>query len=68
MRTFPELKDVSFNLKKIQDTFQGWDSFSHMELVANIEKEFEVSLEMDEIVSARSAHDFVSMIKKKVKL
>lgn len=68
LKVFPEVKEGNFDLKKTQDTFQGWDSFSHMELVANLEKEFEISLEMDEIVSARSAHDFVGIIKKKVKL
>ena len=68
LKIFPEVKEENFDLKRTQDTFQGWDSFSHMEIVANLEKEFGISLEMDEIISARSAHDFVNMIKKKVKL
>lgn len=60
-----ELKGNSFNFKKTQDSFQNWDSFSHMELVAEIENEFGVNLEMDEIISIRSPQDFVNLIKRK---
>jgi len=60
-----ELKKSSFDFKKTQDSFQNWDSFSHMELVAEIENEFGVNLEMDEIVSIRSPQDFVNLIKNK---
>lgn len=60
-----ELKDKAFDFKKTQNKFQNWDSFSHMELVSEIEKEFDVNLEMDEIISIRSPQDFVNLIKHK---
>ncbi len=63
-----ELKGGSFNFDRKQDKFQNWDSFSHMELVAEIENEFGVNLEMEEIISIRSPQDFVDLIKRKKKL
>ena len=68
LKIFPsELKKDSFNLKKTQDSFQNWDSFSHMELVAEIENEFGINLEMEEIIPIRSPQDFVNLIKRKKK-
>lgn len=63
-----ELKDNSFSFKKTQDKFQNWDSFSHMELVTEIENEFDLNLEMEEIVSTRSPQDFVNLVKRKINL
>jgi acyl carrier protein len=62
-----ELKSGSFDFKKTQDKFQNWDSFSHMELVSEMENEFGVNLEMEEIISIRSPQDFVNLIKRKTK-
>lgn len=63
-----ELKESSFSFKKTQDKFQNWDSFSHMELVAEIENQFGVNLEMEEIISIRSPQDFVNLINRKNKI
>jgi len=60
-----ELKESAFKFNKKQDTFQGWDSFSHMELVAEMENQFGISLDMEEIISIRSPQDFVDLIKRK---
>ncbi len=69
LKTFAsELGGRSFDFNRKQDKFQNWDSFSHMELVANIEKEFDINLEMEEIISVRSPRDFVNLVKRKKKL
>lgn len=62
-----ELKEKPFDFKKAQDKFQNWDSFSHMELVAEIENEFGISLNMDEVISVRSPQDFVNLVTSKRK-
>jgi len=68
IKTFSsELREESFDFNKKQDTFQNWDSFSHMELVANIENKLDINLEMEEIISVRSPRDFVNLIKHKKK-
>lgn len=65
LRIFPELSAASFDFAKSQDQFERWDSFSHMELVAAIEKEGAVTLAMEEIVAVRTPQDFVDLVKKK---
>lgn len=68
IKIFPsEFKGKTFNFKKTQDKFQNWDSFSHMELVAEVENELGVSLSMDEVVSIRCPQDFVDIVKRKQK-
>lgn len=65
LKTFPELSAGAFDFAKPQEQFERWDSFSHMELVAAIEKEVAVTLEMEEIVAVRTPQDFVDLVKKK---
>lgn len=59
-----DYKKFEFDLK--QDQFEGWDSFSHMALVSKVEEEFNINLEMDEIVELDSPRKFVQLINKKL--
>jgi acyl carrier protein len=44
----------------------GWDSFSHMTLVMQVEEEFGVSFETAEIGKLCNVGDLVAMVRKKV--
>ena len=55
--------EFSFNFKKQDIT--SWDSLKHMELISSIEKEFQVNLEMLEIVQMRSIPDIINILKNK---
>ena len=55
--------EFSFNLTKQDIT--NWDSLKHMELITTIEKEFQVNLEMLEIVRMQSIPDIIDILKNK---
>ncbi len=44
-----KIEEVNDNLK--YQEIEAWDSLSHLNLVAQLEEEFEVELDMDEITS-----------------
>ena len=49
-----------------QVTCEKWDSMAHLNLVIELESEFEVSLEPEEIGEMQSYKDIVSVLKRKV--
>lgn len=64
------LKDL-FELETIdetcsQATCEKWDSMMHLNLVVELESEFGVSLEPDEIGQMQSFNDIVKVLKKKL--
>lgn len=65
LRIFPDIAPDSFDFAKTQDQFPRWDSFSHMELVAAVEQEYGISLDMSEVVAIRTPQDFVDIVRKK---
>ena len=65
LRIFPELTSDTFDFTRTQDQFEQWDSFSHMQLVAAVEQDHGVTLQMEEIVAIRTPQDFVELVKKK---
>ena len=62
---FPELKDVDFDIARKQDSFENWDSFSHLELITKIEQNFNITLETEEVVDLDTPQKVVDLIKKK---
>ena len=44
----------------------SWDSFGQMELVMKIEKEFDITLEYDEIFSIVSTQTLIEVVEKKL--
>ena len=64
--TFPNLKEEDFGFDKTAEDFEEWDSLSHMTLVSELEKEFGVSMEIDEISEMDSVRNVVEVLKKKL--
>jgi acyl carrier protein len=63
--TFPELQSQELNVEKVQDEFENWDSFSHLELVEKVEQKFGVKFEFDEIVELNSPRKFIQLVMNK---
>ena len=64
------LKDL-FELDTVDETCsqencEKWDSMMHLNLVVELESEFGVSLEPDEIASMQSYKDVVKILKEKL--
>lgn len=64
--TFPELKEQTLNLEKTQNEFENWDSFSHLELVEKVERQFAFKFDYDEIVELNSPQKCIDLILKKI--
>lgn len=54
--------DVSFS----QETCEKWDSMSQLNLIVELESEFDVSLEPDEIDRIKTFEDIISVLKQKL--
>jgi len=55
-----------FHFGMTSEHIRDWDSLSHMNLVSGLEKEFNVSLDIDEISDMDSVQKAVDIIKKKL--
>lgn len=55
-----------FGIDKTHEDFENWDSLSHMNLVAELEQEFGVSMEVDEISEMDSVKNVLEVLKKKL--
>lgn len=65
LASLPDLKPEEFSLTKRQQEYESWDSFAHMQLIAEVEKEFGVTLGVDEVVGIQSAQDILEVLKAK---
>lgn len=64
VKIFPEIVD-DFDLNRDQSDYENWDSFTHVNLVSEIEDQFSIELETDEIISISSAKSVLELINKK---
>lgn len=60
-----ELDNVDVNIS--QDNCEKWDSMNHLNLVLELESEFEVSFEPEEIAEMRDADAIVRIIGLKIR-
>ncbi|MDC0606052.1 acyl carrier protein [Flavobacteriaceae bacterium] len=61
---------VTFELEEVQaDISQNncikWDSLNHLNLILEIESEFDISFDPEEIGNIKSASDILSLLKKR---
>jgi acyl carrier protein len=64
VKIFPEISN-DFDLNRDQSDYENWDSFTHVNLVSEIEDQFSIELETDEIISISSAKSVLELINKK---
>ena len=58
-----ELEDIDNNVS--QDNCIKWDSLNHLNLILEIEMEFDVSFDPEEIAEIKSASNILSLLKKR---
>lgn len=61
-----ELDDASLkiDLATTQEDIAGWDSLAHVRIVAAVEQEFDIQLEIEEIESINSINAFIAGVSK----
>ena len=53
-KIFPEIEN-DYDINREQSDYENWDSFAHVNLISEIEDQFGIQLETDEIISISSA-------------
>ncbi len=61
-----EIDDLVLNDETIAEDVEGWDSLSHVQLVAAMEEAFGIEFKSREILSWNNIGDLVDCIQKKV--
>jgi acyl carrier protein len=66
LEVFSNMKEKDFHFNMTNEHIRDWDSLSHMNLVSGLEKEFNVSMEIDEISEMDSVQKVVDIVEKKL--
>lgn len=64
MKDVLETEDISLNTS--QDNCENWNSLRHLNLVSELEDEFDVELEPEEIAEMHSVNSIIEIIKEKL--
>lgn len=64
LNVFSDINEFRFDMGS--EDIKEWDSLSHMNLVSELEKEFNVSMDIDEISEMDSVKKVVEVIEKKL--
>ena len=67
LTVFPDEDSSVLTMNKQQSEFENWDSFAHLRLVSEIEKQFDLRLDIDEVMNINSPNDFLNLVNKKKK-
>jgi len=67
LTVFPDEDNLTLKMDKQQLEFENWDSFAHLRLVSEMEKQFDLQLDIDEVMYLNSPNDFLNLISKKKK-
>lgn len=63
MKDVLETEDISLNTS--QDNCENWNSLRHLNLVSELEDEFNMEFEPEEIAEMRSVNNIIEIIKKR---
>jgi len=63
---FPYILKLEFRWDAQKNEYENWDSFAHLRIVQDIEKKFNLTLDVDEIVFINSAEGFLKLVKSKL--
>ena len=59
------MKENEITIDLVKDDIDSWDSLKQMDLVLSIENNYDISLEMEEIVKMSSVKSIVEIIESK---
>lgn len=57
--------DIAITEETTANDIESWDSMTHVVLIATIEKEFDITFDIMEIITITSIGDFIDLIDKK---
>ena len=60
-----EIRENEITIDLVKDDIDSWDSLKQMDPVLSIENNYDISLEMEEIVKMRSVKSIVEIIESK---
>ncbi|MBD01342.1 MAG: acyl carrier protein [Crocinitomicaceae bacterium] len=60
-----EMKEIEITIDLVKDDIDSWDSLKQMDLVLSIENNYDITLEMEEIVKMSSVKSIVEIIESK---
>ena len=60
-KVFPETR-TNFDWEVDQYDYENWDSFNHINLISELENEFNIHFETDEIISISSAKSALNAV------
>ncbi len=66
-RRFFKNDDLLVSKTSSANNIKGWDSFSHMMLMYEVEKMFDIHLSLNEIIELQNIADLLALILKKQK-
>jgi acyl carrier protein len=58
-------KEIDKKLLK-EGNVEGWDSLGHLNLLMELEKEFNIKFSLDDIEKTRTFEDIIDLIKRKI--
>jgi acyl carrier protein len=61
-----DIEDRPITMKTVPDDVEGWDSLGHVTLASNIEQEFHVSLDVDELMEMENVKSIVRILEGKL--
>lgn len=60
-----KIRENEYNLGLTMDDVPNWDSLKHMELITRVESDYDIVLDLEEIVSMRSVNSIIETLKGK---
>lgn len=60
-----KLESVTLNDDTTANDVEGWDSLSHMEIITEIEKSFNISFKLRELAKLKNVGSIIDLISKK---
>ena len=57
----------NINLTKLKYGDQNWDSIAHMQLIAHLEKKFQIAIESEDVIDMSSYSKALTILKKYLK-
>ncbi|MFA0204171.1 acyl carrier protein [Vibrio breoganii] len=63
---FFNLEASMFNETTVADDIEGWDSLSHAEVLITLEKEFEITFNLGDMMSMNNVGELVVLIDRKL--
>jgi acyl carrier protein len=59
-------EEIDFSMDTTPNDIGSWDSLNHVVLIKRIEEEFQIEIDLFEVIELRSTRDIVNVIQKRL--